>query len=279
MRRGAAAALHAALAGADEARRACAARCAAAGRREQLRAAALVLPLLLFLARVLRRADRRAAVARRDRPRVRASCRASPPHWRSGTAATCPPRRPSRRWSRTCARRATPGNLASAATRLNYDVNGFRTLFFATGAAAAGGVDGSAREALIAHRSEMGRARDLGGDPPRRRARHRFLPARARSTCGATPTARSSALRRSRRVFVNVLGRTLWISAMVTLVCLLLGLSGRVLSPRSRRAAPPCCCSSCCCRSGRRCSCAPSPGSCCCSARASSTASCCRSAS
>ena len=49
---------------------------------------------------------------------------------------------------------------------------------------------------------------------------------------------RSSAPRRA-GVFRNVLGRTLWISAMVTLICLRARLSGRVSSsPRSRRAAP-----------------------------------------
>src|SRR5262249_55781866 len=42
------------------------------------------------------------------------------------------------------------GTLASAATRLNYDVNGFRTLMFGTARRLRAPVDGTAREALIA---------------------------------------------------------------------------------------------------------------------------------
>ncbi len=73
------------------------------------------------------------------------------------------------------------GTLASAATRLNYDINGYRSLmFFHRASPAAGGharPRGSDRQ-----RCQMGRARDLGRDQARRRPAHGFLSAgRARS--------------------------------------------------------------------------------------------------
>src|SRR4029453_17825629 len=148
MQRGAAAAMHAALAGAEDTRglRRALKR---SRRREQLRAAALVLPLFLFLVAcfvvpigaMLSRGVIDADIAR-ILPEVTAALknwdgRELPPV--SAYAALIADIRAARE----------AGNLASAATRLNYDVPGFRTLFFSTGRQLPAELKGSARETLI----------------------------------------------------------------------------------------------------------------------------------
>ena len=213
------------------------------GRREQLRAAALVLPLFLFLLATLHRADRRDArraasstpTSRAILPRVTAALA----HW---DGRELPPDAAYAALIADVRAAREAGTLASAATRLNYDVAGFRSLLFATGRRAAGARStGSRARDAGRDRSEVGRARDLGGDPPRRRDRSPISTCSRRSTCGATPTTRSSARRAEQAVFRNVLGRTLWISGVVTLVCLLLGypvaLLHRAAAARARRAA------------------------------------------
>ena len=128
-----------------------------------------------------------------------------------------------RRWSPTFARRAKRGTLASAATRLNYDVAGLSHAAVHHRPAAPDEL--SARRARDAdrHRSEVGRARDLGGDTPRRGPGHRFLPAgRARSARDADNAIVGAPA--EQRVFRDVLGRTLWISGdRSRSICLLLG--------------------------------------------------------
>jgi putative spermidine/putrescine transport system permease protein len=114
------------------------------------------------------------------------------------------------------------GTLASAATRLNYDIPGFRSLLFTTGRALPPAISGSARDALIgidpkwgeretwvAIRRAAGPVTDfylLGALDLRRDADGAIE--------GAPP---------EQRVFRAVLGRTLLISGIVTLICLLLG--------------------------------------------------------
>ena len=114
------------------------------------------------------------------------------------------------------------GTLASAATRLNYDVAGFRSLMFATGRALPAELTVSARETLLAIdpkwggretwmalRRAVGPITDfylLAALDMRHDASNAIV--------GAPP---------EQAVFRNVLGRTLWISTLVTLVCLLLG--------------------------------------------------------
>jgi putative spermidine/putrescine transport system permease protein len=78
----------------------------------------------------------------------------------------------------------------------------------------------------------------------------------------------------NQRIYVDVLLRTVGISATVTLLCLLLGFPVALLLTQVRDRTADWLMISCCCRSGRRCSCAPPRGSSCCSARASSTACC-----
>src|SRR6185295_6561252 len=118
------------------------------GRKEQLRAAALVLPLLLFLlatfivpiGAMLGRAffDREVAeiMPRVTSELARWDGRTLPPD--AAYAALIEDVRAARE----------AGTLASAATRLNYDVAGFRSLLFATGRRLGGEAAGSPREIL-----------------------------------------------------------------------------------------------------------------------------------
>ena len=114
------------------------------------------------------------------------------------------------------------GTLASAATRLNYDVAGFRTLLISSGRRVAGEAIDSPHRALLdidpkwgeretwaAIRRAAGPVTDfylLAALDLRRDADNAIAPAPANES-----------------VFRSVLGRTLWIATVVTLACLLLG--------------------------------------------------------
>jgi putative spermidine/putrescine transport system permease protein len=114
------------------------------------------------------------------------------------------------------------GTLASAATRLNYDIPGFRTLLFGTSRQLPADIKGPARETLI-------------GVDPKWGERETWVAIRRAGT-SVTDFYLLAALDLDRdvdnaivgapaeqRVFRNVLGRTLWISGVVTAICLLLG--------------------------------------------------------
>ena len=114
------------------------------------------------------------------------------------------------------------GTLASAATRLNYDVAGFRSLLFVSGRQLPAALTGSARDALLAIDPKWGERETWAAirraDGP---ITDFYLLAALdlrrdadRAIVGAPP---------EQRVFRNVLGRTLWISGVVTLTCLLIG--------------------------------------------------------
>ncbi len=191
-------------------------------RREQWKAAALVLPLFIFLlasfiapiGAMLARGVADSDVAR-ILPRVSAELarwdgRDLPPESAYGALIA----------DIRAAREA--GTLASVATRLNYDVAGYRTLMFGTGRALARDLPGTARETLIGIDPKWGERETWA-------ALHRAgghvtdfyllaaLDLRRDADDAIVGTGREQA------VFRAVLGRTLWISAMVTLMCLLLG--------------------------------------------------------
>jgi len=191
-------------------------------RREQLRAAALVLPLFLFLlasfivpiGSMLARGVADLDVAH-TLPRVTAALA----RWdgrdlpdESAFAALVADIRDARE----------AGTLASAATRLNYDVAGFRSLLFVTGRQLPATLEGAAHESLVAidpkwgERETWAAIRRAGGP-----VTDFYLLAALdlrhdadNSIVGAPPVE---------AVFRNVLGRTLWISGVVTLTCLLIG--------------------------------------------------------
>jgi putative spermidine/putrescine transport system permease protein len=192
------------------------------GRGEQLRAAALVLPLLLFLlatfvvpiGAMLGHAlfDREVAEIM---PRVTAELK----HW---NGRDLPPDAAYAALIEDVRAARDSGTLAVAATRLNYDVAGFRSLLFTTGRRLGGEVTGSAPEVLSAidpkwnDRETWAAIRRAG-----RTATDFYLLAaldlRRDANDAVTATVPEQA------VFRNVLGRTLLISGVVTLVCLLLG--------------------------------------------------------
>lgn len=191
-------------------------------RREQLKAAALVLPLFVFLlasfvgpiAAMLAR-----AIIDNDVARILPHVSRELAQWQgrelpqdSAFAALVTDIRAARE----------AGTLATAATRLNYDLPGFRTLMFATGRGLPRDLAGSPREALLAIDSRWGERETWA-------ALHRAagpvtdfyllaaLDLRRDANNAIVGTAADQA------VFRNVLGRTLWISGVVTLTCLLLG--------------------------------------------------------
>src|SRR5256885_2609368 len=222
MLRGAAASLHAALASVDNDAANLRRALRKSRRREQLRAAALVLPLFVFLAAcfvlpigaMLSRAVIDADIAR-ILPTVTAALKSwdgrdLPPE--SAYAALIADIRAAREG----------GTLASAATRLNYDVPGFRSLLFTTGRQLPAEVSGSSRDVLIGidpkwgERETWAAIRRAGG------------PVTDFYLLGALDLRRDAdgsitGAPQEQRVFRDVLGRTLWISAMVTLICLVLG--------------------------------------------------------
>jgi putative spermidine/putrescine transport system permease protein len=192
------------------------------GRREQLRAAALVLPLFLFLlatfmvpiAAMLGRAifDREVGEIL---PRVTAELQRWDGRELPSDAAYAALIEDIR-----AAREA--GTLASAATRLNYDVAGFRSLLFATGRRLGDEVTGSPREFLGAIDSKWS---ELETWAVIRRAAGPvtdfYLLAALDLRRDASEAITASVPEQA--VFRDVLARTLWISGVVTLVCLLLG--------------------------------------------------------
>src|SRR5947208_5432456 len=149
MQRGAAASLHAALASVDQDAAGLRRALRRSRRREQLRAAALVLPLFLFLAAcfvVPIGAMLSRGVIDTDVARILPAVSDALKHWdgrdlplESAYAALLADIRAARE----------AGTLASAATRLNYDVPGFRTLLFSAGRQLPAELNGPARDALI----------------------------------------------------------------------------------------------------------------------------------
>src|SRR4029450_4132633 len=133
MLRGAAAAMHTALASADDDAASLRRALKRSRRREQLRAAALVLPLFVFLAAcfvvpiaaMLSRGVIDADIAR-ILPRVTAALK-------SWDGRDLPPEPAYAALIEDIRAAREAGTLASAATRLNYDVPGFRSLAFTTG--------------------------------------------------------------------------------------------------------------------------------------------------
>ena len=191
-------------------------------RHEQWRAALLVLPLLLFLlatfivpiGSMLGRAVFDSEVAH-ILPRVSAELG----HW---DGRDLPPDTAYAAMVADLRTAREAGTLASAATRLNYDIAGFRTLLITSGRRVAGETVDSPRRALLAvdpkwgERETWAAIRRAGGPV----TDFYLLAALDLRRDGDNAIAAAPA---NESVFRNVLGRTLWISAVVTLACLLLG--------------------------------------------------------
>ena len=222
MQRGAAASLHAALASAEDADAGLRRALRRSRRREELAAAALVLPLFLFLAAcfvVPIGAMLARGVVDTDIARTLPAVTAALARW---DGRDLPPEAAYAALIADIRAAREAGTLASAATRLNYDIAGFRTLMFVTGRRLPEAISGSARDALVGidpkwgERDTWAAIRRAGG------------PLTDFYLLGALDLRRDSdgsitGAPPEERVFRRVLGRTLWISAVVTLICLVLG--------------------------------------------------------
>ncbi len=114
------------------------------------------------------------------------------------------------------------GALPGAATRLNYDVNGFRSLLFGTARRLPAELADPARETLIAIDPKWGERETWAAIDRARGPLTDFyllgaLDLRRDADGGVVQAPAEQA------IFRAVLGRTLWISGMVTLACLALG--------------------------------------------------------
>ena len=191
-------------------------------RREQLRAALLVLPLFVFLlasfivpiGAMLARGVFDSDVAQ-ILPRVSAELK----HW---DGRDLPPDGAFAAMVADLRAAREAGTLASAATRLNYDVAGFRTLLFTTGRRLPNDSIERPRQALVDidpkwnERETWAAIRRAGGPVT---DFYLLAALHLRRDAGDAITAAAA----EQSVFRNVLARTLWISAVVTLACLLLG--------------------------------------------------------
>jgi len=191
-------------------------------RREQLRAAALVLPLFAFLlatfiapiGAMLARGVVDSDIAQ-ILPRVTAELK----RW---NGRELPPDRAFAALIDDLRAAREAGTLASAATRLNYDVAGFRTLMFTTARRVSDETTTAARDALVAIDAKWGEretwnAIRRAGGPVTDFYLLAALDLRRDADNAITAAPANEA------VFRSVLGRTLWISGVVTLACLLLG--------------------------------------------------------
>lgn len=114
------------------------------------------------------------------------------------------------------------GTLASAATRLNYDVTGYRTLMFGTARRLPETFDRGPRETMVEIDPKWGELESWGA------LRRAAGPVTDFYLLAALDLKRDAAgrvtpERDDETVFRAILGRTLWIAAVVTLACLVLG--------------------------------------------------------
>jgi len=191
-------------------------------RRIKLRAIALTLPLLLFLLATFVGpigALLTKSVIDSDVPRILPRVTAALQNW-DGRALP-----PEPAWIALAddirAARAE-GNLASAATRLNYDVTGYRSLLFTTGRRLPDKIEGSARDAFLEIDPKWGELETWGA------LRRAAGPVTDFYLLAAVELKRDASghlapEKDDEVVFRTILGRTLWIAGMVTLICLLMG--------------------------------------------------------
>ena len=192
------------------------------GRREQWRAALLVLPLFVFLLAsfiVPIGAMLARAIVDTDVPRILPRVSAELRHW---DGRDLPPDAAYAALLDDLRAAREAGTLASAGTRLNYDIAGFRSLLVTSGRRVAEPTDAAPRQALLdadpkwGERDTWAAIRRAGG-PLTDFYLLAALDLRrdADNAIAAAPATES--------VFRNVLGRTLWIAGVVTLACLALG--------------------------------------------------------
>ncbi len=114
------------------------------------------------------------------------------------------------------------GTLAPAATRLNYDVSGFRSLLFSTGRQLPESLDAPARDTLVSIDPKWGEA-ETWGAIARAAGPTTSLFLLAAVDLKRTAEGHIVGAPREEAIFVQVLGRTFAIATAVTVLCLLLG--------------------------------------------------------
>ena len=114
------------------------------------------------------------------------------------------------------------GTLAPAATRLNYDISGFRTLLFSTGRQLPETLDAPARDTLVGIDPRWGEA-ETWGAIARAAGPTTSLFLLAAVDLKRTADGSIVGAPREEAIFVQVLGRTFAIAGAVTVLCLLLG--------------------------------------------------------
>ncbi len=210
---------------------------ARAERAVHLRAIALVVPLFVFLlgtfllpiGALLSKSVVDKDVAR-ILPRVTATL-----HGWEGNAL--PPEDAYRALAEDIRAAREAGTLASAATRLNYDVTGYRSLMFVTGRQLPVTFTDGAKETLIGIDPKWGTLETWGA------IKRASGPVTDFFLLAALDLKRDAAggigqERDDETVFRTILGRTLWIAGVVTLACLLLGYPvAHYLSAQSGRKA------------------------------------------
>jgi putative spermidine/putrescine transport system permease protein len=113
------------------------------------------------------------------------------------------------------------GTLAPAATRLNYDISGFRSLMFATGRQLPQPLETSARETLIGIDPKWGEP-ETWGAIARAAGPTTSLFLLAAVDLRQTADGSITGAPREEAIFVQVLGRTFAIATAVTILCLAL---------------------------------------------------------
>jgi putative spermidine/putrescine transport system permease protein len=114
------------------------------------------------------------------------------------------------------------GTLAPAATRLNYDVSGFRSLLFSTGRQLPEVLDGAACDTLVGIDAKWGET-ETWGAIARAAGPTTSLFLLAAVDLKRTAEGHIVGAPREEAIFVQVLGRTFAIATAVTVLCLLLG--------------------------------------------------------
>ncbi len=200
-------------------------------RARTLRALALVAPLGLFLAFVFFAPIAQMLVRGIEDPELSATLPDTAEALRAWDGIGAAPAAAVAAMVREAPRAFTERTLASAAQRLNHDISGFRSLMLGTGRrlAASEAASDSASDLSVDPRAALIAIDPRWDDPAYWMAMRRAsfgltdfyllaaLDLRRDAHDRITPVAEGEA------VFLRILGRTLWIGAAVTALCLILG--------------------------------------------------------
>lgn len=191
-------------------------------RRQSLLAFALVMPLLLFLLVNFLLPIGLMLYRSIDDPEVRAALPRTAAALDAWDGTGQPPAEIAKLLIDELGKANDNGDLSRAANRVNYDINGLRSLMMKTARNLPTPADGDAAQALAALDGRW-------GEPATWAALKRATgPTTSFYLLGALDLKRSAtgelqAIEAERAIFLKVIARTLWIAFWVTVFCLLLG--------------------------------------------------------